>query len=146
MKTDKIPVHIKLRIIIEDDGEKEMSMLRHSGVLRRAPHADVLTFEEDTEAGKVRTMVTIRPGTAIIKRTGAVSMHQKFEAGSITENAYQHPHGMLHMETNTDRLLYESQQTPQSGTLAIDYTVKLNGQAERSHELILHYQEEDESQ
>ena len=140
MESGKKNVAIELQTVIEDDGEKEYSTTMHKGELRRAGHTDVLVYEEDAEGGKIRSMVTIKPDSVSIKRSGLVGMHQKFQLHAITENAFQHPHGMIHMETKTNRLNYESDSD--IGRLEITYTVRLNGQEERSHILTLQYQEE----
>lgn len=145
METDRIPVRIKLRTIIDDNGQMEYNTMSCSGVLRKAKHADVLIFNEtnEGESGAIKNLVTIKAGEASIKRTGALSMHQQFREGTITENAFMHPYGHMHMETKTERFSYETADTG-AGTLAIHYTVKLNGQEERQHELMLQYQKEDE--
>jgi len=140
MKSGKIPVAIELRTVIEDDGEKEYSTAKHKGELRRAGQTEVLTFEEDLEGGMIRNLVTIKPDSVSIKRTGLVSMHQKFHLHAITESAFQHPHGSMHMETKTHSLLFQSHHN--QGELEIAYSVILNGQMERNHTLILQYQEE----
>ena len=56
---------------------------------------------------------------------------------------YEHPHGTFHLKTLTKQLQYEPSSKLNSGKLAIDYTVSLNGQEEREHKLVLTYQEED---
>jgi len=140
MESKKIPVMIKLMTWIHDDGEEEKSSTQHIGTLRRAKHADILTYEEDFEGYAIRNLITIKPDSANIKRSGAIGMHQSFRHESITENMYQHPHGSLHMETKTERLFHEI--GTNSGVLEIVYTVKLNGLNERNHQLRVEYEEE----
>src|SRR5690625_7932540 len=79
-----------------------------------------------------------------IKRSGTIAMNQQFRVDQITETHYEHPHGAFHMETYTEKVIYESLETNRKGRLAIDYKVKLNGMNERKHLLELIYKEKDE--
>lgn len=140
MESKKIPVIINLMTKIDDDGEVETSSTQHAGIFRRAKHADILIYEEDFEGFSIRNLITIKPDSVSIKRSGAIGMHQTFQLKGITENVYQHPHGSMHMETRTERLFHAVDQN--SGLLEIVYQVKLNGQNERNHQLRVEYKEE----
>jgi uncharacterized beta-barrel protein YwiB (DUF1934 family) len=137
-------VQVKLQTTIDDQGSKEQSEIKTSGKFYRKGKMDVLTFDEimDEEI-KVKNFITIQEGSVNIKRTGPVSMNQKFDINHRTENVYKHPHGAIHMETFTKRIAYKLKDEA-SGQLILSYTVKLNGQPdERKHELILSFNEED---
>lgn len=140
MKSEKIPVAIKLETSILDPNGEEKSNASYSGVLRRAEHADVITYDEDFEGSAIRNLITVKSDTASIKRSGAVGMHQTFQLDGTTENVYRHPHGTLHMETKTEGFFYGK--GPESGVLEIAYTVRLNGQEERKHTLRYEYEKE----
>jgi len=140
MKSDKIPVLIRLETVILDDNGEERNSSSHAGMLRRAEHADIITYEEEYEGSIVRNLVTVKSASASIKRSGAVGMHQSFKPDGITENVYQHPHGSLHMETRTERFFHGI--GPDGGKLEIAYTVRLNGQEERNHQLMFEYEKE----
>lgn len=137
-------IWIELHTTIEDDGNKEYHVTTQSGKLYQRENMYVLLFEEQLEQnGTVKNLITIQPdkGYVSIKRSGMVSMNQKFIKNQSTENVFQHPHGNLHMETFTKSIDYQLSNTKQLSRLDIDYTVQLNGQKERNHQLSLIYKE-----
>lgn len=137
-------VFIELRTTIDDDGQMEYNTMKNPGTFYRKGDLDVLTFEEVLEDhSKVKNLITIQKDKISIKRSGNVTMNQQFHTNRITENVFKHPHGNINMETNTQAITYESMNDFDKGKLAISYTVKLNGQEERKHELVLTYKEED---
>jgi len=143
MEDNRKRVAIHLSTIIDDNGQMEYNTMQHIGALHEAGHADILTYGEEVNGEEVRNLVTIQDGKVTIKRSGAVMMHQKFLKVKLTENIFKHPHGSIHMETTTYELSYDKQSNPLTGKVCIAYTVKLNGQEERKHELTLTYKEEE---
>lgn len=143
MSEPKKRVTIQLKTSIQDGQEREENQLEAIGFFFNKKGLDVLQFTEklDDDA-EVSTLITIHSEKISIKRSGAVSMHQQFRLGQKTENVYQHLHGHIHMETYTRQIAYYP---PSKGLarLAIDYTVKLNGQSARNHTLELQFTEED---
>lgn len=144
MVENKKRVAIKLSTIIDDNGQMEYNTMDHIGSLHQAGHADILTFGEEVNGEEVRNLITLQDDSVSIKRSGAVMMHQKFRKNNKTENVFKHPHGGIHMETNTEDLTYDRDEKKITGNVCILYTVKLNGEEERKHELKLSYQEEEE--
>ncbi|MFD2044386.1 DUF1934 domain-containing protein [Ornithinibacillus salinisoli] len=137
-------VMVELITTIDDNGHKEYSKTKQKGTYYQKNNLDVLTFEEQTEDERtIKNMITIQQGKVSIKRSGVVSMHQKFHTKQTTENVFRHPHGNIHMETFTDTIHSQPLGLSNAGRLKIDYTVKLNGQDERKHTLELTYDEED---
>lgn len=144
MNDTKKQVIIKLKTIINDQGQIETMKTEQRGTFIRRGMRDVLLYDEVTDEGaKIGNFITIQKDKVSIKRSGSISMHQQFVVGQIDETMYEHPHGTIHLETVTQRLKYEPIPTRYSGKLEIDYTVSLNGQQERKHKLVLTYQEED---
>jgi uncharacterized beta-barrel protein YwiB (DUF1934 family) len=136
-------VDIILRTTITDQEETEKNELKHTGYFYRNDSFDVLKFDERLEEGvSVRNLITLQKEKVTIKRSGAVSMNQKFQENKITENVYHHPHGTMHMETFTNSIRYQLLDDANEGRLKIIYQVKLNGQANRKHELTLIFKEE----
>ncbi len=108
---------------------------------------DVLTYTETLDDGSnVSSLITIYEDRVSIKRKGPVAMHQQFRPHRSTENVYQHPHGTIHMETYTKAIDYRRPAAEQAGLLTIAYTVKLNGQDERNHQLTLNVRDKEDSQ
>ncbi|MFA1822436.1 DUF1934 domain-containing protein [Virgibacillus oceani] len=136
-------VRIILRTTITDQKDTEENELIHTGYFYRNNTFDVLKFDEKLEEGvSVRNLITLQKEKVTIKRSGAVSMNQKFEEDKITENVYHHPHGTMHMETFTNTVYYQPLDEMNKGQLKMDYQVTLNGQANRNHELMLIFKEE----
>lgn len=131
-------VAVELKTVIDDNGEMEYNTVREIGQYYRRGKVDVLTYNETTEDGSaIHNMLTIHTDKVSVKRTGPISMHQQFREQKTSENVYQHPHGNIHMETFTHSIGYQRLSDKQNGRLTIDYTVKLNGQDERKHQLAL---------
>lgn len=143
MDTSGTRVKLKLHTTIDDGGQLERNTVEETGILYQRQHMDVLTYEEKLDDGPViNNLMTIQSNKVSIKRTGPIAMHQQFDLDRMTENVYQHPHGNLHMETTTTSVDYWPLDIHSNGLLKLYYTVKLNGQAERKHTLILSLTEE----
>lgn len=138
-------VKVSLQTIIDDNGQMEHHTTTQQGEFTRKGQLDVLVFDEEIDKGlpPVRNLMTIQRDKVNVKRTGSVQMNQQFILGKSTENVYTHPHGSLHMQTYTRRIDYHLHSAG-DGELTIEYTVKLNGQEERGHQLKLQFKEEHE--
>lgn len=137
-------VFIELHTTIDDNGQMEYNTIKNAGLFYKKGNLDVLTFEESTEDNaKVKNLITIQEDKVSVKRSGNITMNQQFRPNQTTENVFKHPHGKIKMETSTDTITYQSLTGNEKGRLTISYTVKLNGQEERKHELALTYKEED---
>ncbi|MDY0394265.1 DUF1934 domain-containing protein [Virgibacillus halophilus] len=136
-------VIVSLQTIIDDNGQMEHHATTQQGAFTRKGQLDVLIFDEqiDKELPPVRNLMTIQKNKVNVKRTGSVNMNQQFVLGKNTENVYTHPHGSLHMQTYTRKIDYNLQSAG-NGELTIEYSVKLNGQEERGHQLKLQFKEE----
>lgn len=137
-----IKVELELHTTIDDQGQLEKNTVNETGVLYQRQNMDVLTYDEKLEDGQVvHNLLTIQSDQVSVKRTGPVSMHQRFDMNRITENVYQHPHGNIHMETTTLSYEYSPLDRQTSGLLRLYYTVRLNGVDERKHTLTLSLKE-----
>ncbi|HLS10237.1 DUF1934 domain-containing protein [Lentibacillus sp.] len=140
-------VTVELQTAIEDNGQKEYNTVRETGRLHQQANMDVLTYAETAEDGStINNMITIHTDKVSVKRTGPVRMLQTFREQKSSENVFQHPHGNIHMETYTKAINYQALSAQQNGLLTIDYTVRLNGQDERAHQLVLQIQSKEGSQ
>lgn len=142
MSKDKANVVIEVRTTIDDNGEMEYNTMKHNGLMYRKDALIVLKFEEKTDNDDiVNNFITIQKNKVHIKRTGLVTMHQQFLKEQRTENVFQHTHGIIHMETMTNTIDFEINEDVCAGKLEISYTVKLNSQEARKHQLTLIYKE-----
>lgn len=144
MSKNKTKVVVQLDTIITDEGEKESYSLTDTGYFFNRKELDVITFSEQTEDHQqIDHFLTIYPDRVNIKRSGAIEINQQFHENQTTECIMKHPHGNIHMETYTQSITYESLTNNPVGELFILYTVKLNGQTEREHQLRFTYQKEE---
>lgn len=135
-------VNILLKMTIEDEGHIETVTTKHQGRLIQQDQRDVLLFDEELEDGlHISNFFVLQKDYVSIKRSGQISMHQRFSVGKIDETMYEHPHGSIHLETTTHRLTYKTFDHRIGARLEIDYAVSLNGQQKRQHQLVLTYEE-----
>lgn len=143
MTHKKKQVKITLETTIDDQGYTETTKAEQRGTFIRRGKRDVLLFDEVTDEGlKISNFLVLQDDQVSIKRSGQISMHQRFVVGQIDETMYEHPHGSIHLETFTKRINYERSKDRSRAKLEIDYTVSLNGQQKRQHQLVLTYEED----
>ncbi|GIO24756.1 DUF1934 domain-containing protein [Oceanobacillus sp. J11TS1] len=136
--SEKVNITLKTVIYDMDSDEQETQEQSVAGEWIKKGDIDVLKYEEVIEeAGTIQNMITIRPERVSIRRTGAIQMNQQFQSGQKTENIYQHMHGNIHMETYSESITFTENTMPRM--LEINYTMKLNGQLERKHQLKLQF-------
>lgn len=140
----KSPVSIKMTMEIMDLGNKEVTVVEEKGQLLEKEDTTVLKFSETNENNEqTDSFITIQPDKVSVKRSGAVSMLQKFQKKQVTENVYRHQFGTMHMETQTDQILYQPPSNKKNGKLFISYQTSLNGETPRRHRLTILVKKED---
>lgn len=136
--SERVNITLKTMIYDVDSEEQETQEQSFAGEWTKKGNIDVLRYEEVIEeAGTIQNMITIRPERVSIRRTGAIQMNQQFQLGQKTENIYQHMHGNIHMETFAESISFTEDTMPR--VLEMYYTMKLNGQLERKHQLRLQF-------
>src|SRR5699024_12730336 len=136
-------VNVELRTVIEDDGDKELVIVKQKGKYSKRNNLEVLTDTEEMDEGEdVENMISIHADKINIKRSGAISMNQIFIKGRVTESLYQHQHGNIHMNINTDSISYEQIDHTGQGQVIIAYQAMLHGTEERNHYLTLTFTEQ----
>src|SRR5699024_11463868 len=91
MNVKRKNVNVKLQNDIEDDGNKELVIVKQKGKYYKRNNLEVLTYTEEMYEGEdVENMISIHPDKINIKRSGAISMNQIFIKGRVTESLYQH--------------------------------------------------------
>ncbi|WP_277679675.1 DUF1934 domain-containing protein [Gracilibacillus dipsosauri] len=141
---NKTPVSITMTMEIIDDDNKEITVTEEKGLLMEKNQMTVLTFSEQNEYNeRTDSFITIQPDKVSVKRSGAVSMHQKFTEKQRTENVYRHQFGTMHMETMTEQIQYQQLEKKRNGKLFISYTTSLNGADPRRHRLTIQFSQED---
>lgn len=146
MEQIKKRVTIKLNTIIEDNGQKEYYKTNEIGTYVTKGNISVLAFDETIENNEnVHNVITIHPNKVTIKRTGAISMTQQFRINQKTESQLTHSFGRMGLETTTKKLKFELLPDQKKGKLVIYYSLKINGQTKRNHQLKLYFKEEEAS-
>lgn len=139
MGLDKKNVKVELRTVIDDNGEKELSVIKQSGKYFKKNNLEVITYLDKTDFGEVNNLITIQDDKINIKRSGKIKMNQQFIAGKITECLYRHPYGTFHFEIYTISITCETLEDGLDGKVIIEYEAKINGQQTRHHHLTLIY-------
>lgn len=141
MELIKKHIAIEIRTVIDDEGEKELTISKQKGNYIKKGSTEVITFTEKTkDFGEVKSILTIQPNKVNLKRSGSVTMNQQFIEGQISECLYRHPYGAFHMEIQTHSIKKEQKNGDKK--IIIMYELKLNGEQTRHHHLTLTYTEE----
>lgn len=136
----KKDVQIELRTVIEDEGHKEMSIVKQTGKYTATEDREVLVFKEQTEVGDIRNFITLQDGKFTLKRSGAVSMNQRLILNQETVCIYRHPYGNILMDAKTLSMDYERLKRDKPGVMQIMYELTLNDDQTRMHHLTLTYE------
>lgn len=142
----KKTVSVELRTVIDDQGDKELSIIKQKGEYIKKHNLEVIKFVDKVEdIGEIKNLITIQPGKVNIKRSGAIGMNQQFLRNKVTECLYRHPYGQFHLEINTTSMKQQALMTDGVGQVVIEYEGTLNGDHVRQHHLTLTYLEEESS-
>ncbi|MBQ9364319.1 MAG: DUF1934 domain-containing protein [Schwartzia sp.] len=78
-----------------------------------------------SDAGEVKTMLTIEPDMVALRRSGDVTHEQTFALGDDSFSEYQTPFGSLSLGVHTDKLdvVYGNV----TGTVDVAYAMSING-------------------
>lgn len=139
MELDKKDIYIELRTVIDDGGEKELSIVKQQGKYYKKNKLEVITYTDQTDIGEIKNLITIQANKVNLNRSGNVRMNQQFILGKKTECLYKHPYGTFHIEINTSTIMHKALQEKDEGKVIIEYDAKINGQQAREHHLTLTY-------
>lgn len=136
-------IEVELRTVIDRNGEKEMSIIKHTGEYIQKKDIEIIRFVEKREdIGNVRNYITIQKNKVTIRRSGAISMSHQFEVGKKSESLYRHPYGSLHFTITTKSLSCNPLSKRNKGEVIVIYDALINGIEEQEHHLTLTYMEE----
>ncbi len=141
MELIKKNVAIEIRTVIEDDGEKELTITKQKGNYIKKEQTEVITFVEKTQDfAEVKSLITIQPDKINLKRSGSITMNQQFVEGSTSECLYRHPYGAFRMEITTESIKREV--IGEENKIIIIYEIELDDGHIRNHHLTLTFTEE----
>jgi|SRR5690625_539895 len=134
-------VAVEMRSVIEEQGEKELIVNKHTASYTKRDEIEMIRFTEDkTDFGEINHMITIHPNKVNVNRSGSVKMNQKFVEGALSECLYRHPYGAFRIEYYTKSLtIKRSEQTTE---INIIYDSEMEEGHKRQHHLTLTYTEE----
>lgn len=136
-------VFVELRTVIDDNGRKELSIIKQTGIYKGNKNIEMISFIEQTEDfGEIKNVITILPKKVTIKRTGLIRMSQQFIAGRRSECLYRHPYGSFLMEIDTKSIVHLVMNHDNQGSVIIEYDARMNDDEIRHHHLTLTYMEE----
>jgi|SRR5690625_1891463 len=134
-------VTIEIRTVIDDEGEKELTISKQRGNYIKKGKTEVISFiEKVKDFGSVKSLITIQPDKINLKRSGIITMNQQFVEGKTSECLYRHPYGAFRMEIQTESIKRE--QSGEDKKVIIVYNAEFDGGQLRHHHLTLTYTEE----
>jgi len=133
----EIPVKIKVKTTIDQEETMELVVF---GRYFQKDKASYLQYEEAMEEGRVRTIVKMSAGDALILRSGAVKMRLPFILQKKLQGSYEMPFGMFETTTKTKKLefTYENGR----GMMDIVYDFAMQGAHAGTYHLEISFQED----
>lgn len=140
---NRMPVHIKVYNIIQQGTEKERIEFYTTGEYFQKDEAIYLSYEEEHDFGRVQSLLKISEDEALLMRSGAVKMRQRFQTDQSTTTNYETPFGTMRLTTRTKSLTWSTNEKQKHGTLKLEYDLDL-GHEKHVHTLTIEYKEEKE--
>ncbi|MBA2874435.1 YwiB family protein [Thermaerobacillus caldiproteolyticus] len=140
-KTNGIPIHLKQVTDIRDGFRKETVVFETNGLYYVKENAVYLTFEEEQEAGKVKTVVKITDEEVRILRSGAIHMRHVFRKKEETVGHYESPIGTWTMKTKTDNIEFRYSEKTKKGHLFLSYMLELQREQVGRHTITMTFKE-----
>ncbi|MEH7300700.1 DUF1934 domain-containing protein [Neobacillus drentensis] len=140
MSTHEIPMKIKVKTTIEQDGDKETYELMVFGRYLEKDGASFLKYEEVQDEGSVRTIVKVADQDALILRGGAVKMRLPFRLNKVLRGSYEMPFGVFETLTMAKRLEHSFENG--QGLIDILYDFKMQGSPGGTYRLEITFEED----
>ncbi|MDE3840357.1 DUF1934 domain-containing protein [Bacillus methanolicus] len=137
---EQMPVKIKIKTEIHQDGNKETFELITFGRYYQKGESSFLQYEEVLEEGRINTTVKISGQEVLILRSGAVKMRMRFQEQKTFAGTYETPYGVLQTSASTKRInqsLYNN-----TGSLELVYDLQMQGQDSGTYHMTIRYEEE----
>jgi uncharacterized beta-barrel protein YwiB (DUF1934 family) len=140
-KTNGTPIHLKQVTDIRDGFRKETVVFETNGLYYVKGSTVYLTFEEEQEVGKVKTVVKIAGKEVTVLRSGAVHMRHVFRKSEETVGNYQTPLGNWTMKTKTDNIEFRYNEKTKKGQLFLSYILELQNEQVGRHAMTITFRE-----
>jgi len=138
---NRMPVHINVHNMIQQGKEKEEITFYTTGEYFEKDESIYLSYEEEHDFGRVKSLLKISKDETLLMRSGAVKMRQRFQEGQTTSTNYETPFGTMRLVTQTKSLTFSTNEKQKHGTLRLEYDLDL-GHEKHVHILTIQYKEE----
>jgi uncharacterized beta-barrel protein YwiB (DUF1934 family) len=139
---EQTPVKIKVKTDIRSGGSKETFELTAFGRYYKKNGSRFLQYEEENEAGTVKTIVKMADGEGLILRSGAVKMRLPFRMNKKMRGSYEMPFGTMEMLTLTKGLSQSFDDGSGTGSFDLLYEMKMQGSQANTYHLVITFEEE----
>nr|WP_318247611.1 DUF1934 domain-containing protein [Bacillus infantis] len=139
---EQTPVKIKVKTDIRTGGSKETFELTAFGRYYKKNGSRFLQYDEENEAGTVKTIVKMAEGEALILRSGAVKMRLPFRMNKKMRGSYEMPFGTMEMLTLTKGLSQSFEDGSGTGSFDLLYEMKMQGSQAGTYHLAITFEEE----
>lgn len=138
--TERTPVNIHVISEIRDGEETEKIEIRTSGEYYLKGSIPYLSYSEEQDYGSIRTIIKLKEAEAVVIRSGAVSMRQRFIEDAETLTNYETQFGSMQLATFTDKMSFMPG-SGASGSLEIGYQLKIGENQTHLHKLLISFKE-----
>lgn len=108
------------------EGEPEISITTSAGFFKTDGECSIITYNENTDGGKVITDITVQGGELKLSRRGAVVFNATFREGEVCKTVYSVPPYSFDTEIKTKKLRFDM--TKSGGELRLLYSMNIGGQ------------------
>lgn len=140
-QTTGTPIRLKQVTEIRDGFRKETVAFETNGLYYLKGNTVYLSFEEEQETGKVKTIIKIAGEEVTVLRSGAVNMRHVFRKSKETTGNYQSPFGHFTMKTKTENVQYQYNEKTKKGQLFFSYILQLQNQQSGRYSITITFRE-----
>ncbi|AIE61594.1 DUF1934 domain-containing protein [Bacillus methanolicus] len=137
---EQMPVKIKIKTEIHQDGNKETFEFITFGRYYQKGENSFLQYEEALEEGRINTTVKISGQEVLILRSGVIKMRMRFQEQKTLAGTYETPYGVLQTSASTKRL--NKSLNKNTGSLELVYDLQMQGQDSGTYYMTIRYEED----
>ncbi|WP_353854304.1 DUF1934 family protein [Bacillus sp. Bos-x628] len=137
MTQNEISIHVK-SVMRPETEQAETIEFRTTGTYQEINDKTYLTYYEEHEMGKVKTVVKMSEKEIFVMRSGAIHMKQRFLIGETTVTHYKMPFGTLQLDMHTHGIELDEE----NGLLHITYDMLTGENQKHLHTLSISYKED----
>ncbi len=128
-------VEIEMTAEQQADGRREVSRYRYTGTLLVRDETVYISYEEEMEGDRYRTLLTCGDGRFTMSRKGSGRQRMEFVPGERRPAVYETPVGTLPMEVLTEECVLERDKKGMD--IAVDYELFSGGTPMARHRLVM---------